>query len=812
MKVIHFFLALSMFLSIGNFLTAQNLELLLGGKKNTEKDLWKKDRLKYYLNSGHENETQPESYFYRGQEKLQRGLFKEAIADYKKAITHDNFPAPVVSNAENGASNRAAYLSISFCFQQLSLNDSALFYCEKSITEDKYYLDAYIQKVAILADMDNFKSASDFLDKAEKIFPSSKKIYFAKAQIYRRQNKISKTEKYLKKAIEIDPDFNEANILLASIYFSEHDLNAAMKMLTHSVNSAEKPVISLYYRAMIYLSKNEMEKAYHDIYRAYHLDTVDSPMATMMVFMDYYFEEYAQANKLALEIWTKNMTRNNIIDNQVDYQQYEVGYFLRFINDKSAKQQEINTLNECFHNLAQTKYGLAESLTEEFADQYPASLFAKRLSLYASIRYNKYDGKYQINFYFGDNLGDERIVKPHTLSYFPQKINAIDEIIAMDSSIVSMYWIKGMLEFLQGNYAMAIHTVNEGIEIDSTFLNPYKIRVLCNLLVKNYSLAIPDLEKILQSEDNFSGFGFPLAYAYFHTGQYEKALKINTKIINTQYSTERVFYNLGLCYEKLNKPDSALVYFIHASRLFPLHREYTLSVARVYKNMGDDDKAMEVLKDAQKQEFSDFMLIVDIADLYVEMGDDENAIIYYKKAYHRKNSFVYAYLGAANCYKRMKKYKTALSLYDQAIGANPKYAYSYYAKGLCLAGIHKYEKSNESAYKAIQLNDRFSAAYFLMAENYFNLGRYLVSVSMGLNALKYDPGNKEVMYQLAVSSLARGNTDAAIKFYKKIIDMEQQNKSVAYAHAIDMLKLMMREGIQAQEAKKVLETVFHEGD
>ena len=810
-KLVLVLIALNLCVFISSDLSAQNLELIFSEKEKIEKDLWKKERLNYYLDSREVNEDYPESFYYRGQEKLEEGLYEEAITDFKKAIISEKLPASSFVNGQEMPSRKTAYVRISVCFEQLNQNDSALFYCEKSIEEDKYFKDSYIQKAYILQDMNKPKEAIAFLDEADEIFPSSKKIYYAKANIYLQQNKVNKTKKYLKKSIEIDPDFERANILLATIYIYDYKIDAAMQILTNAINSGEKPLISLYYRASIYEAKNQLEKAYHDLTRAYYLDTIDNPVKNKLFVMDYYFENYSRANKLVLELWTKNLTRNSIIDPHIFYPQYEIGYFMKYLNDTLARPSEIDTFNLCFYNIAHKKGIVAYRIANEFTDEHPASQFAKRLSLYINWLNNSHYVEYKDVFNLTKDLSNE-LTAFSVNSDYSEQINDIEQLLSVDSGIVSMYWLKGLLEFMQGDLEGAVNTATEGISIDTSFFEPYQIRSLCHLILKDYPAAIADLARISREDNNFSVFDYPLAFAYFKSGNYNMALEINTKRLNTPFPTTLTLYNQALCYERSNEPDSAIRYYTQVSDRFPFYSEFTSDVVRIYKDKGDYQKALEILKKAYKHAYSDLILIVDIADLYAEMGEFETAISYYKKAYRKDRFYTEAYLGAADCYRKLKAYKSALPLYDDAIGIVPEHAYSYYGKALCFYQLKEYNNSCREAYAATQFNDEFADAYKLLADNYFALGRYASSISMGLKALKYDPGNKAIMYQVAASTLAKGNIEEAARFYERVLATEGEIKSEAYSKAIDTLQFMVSENIQAEGARIVLETVFTDNE
>lgn len=791
---------------------AQNLEQLFGSKKVVEKDLWEKSRLDYYLSESNESLLSPKSFFYQGNTKLRNGLYEEAITDYKNAITHDDFPIPTLPGTNDDPSNAKAYMNISLCFQLLHNSDSALHYCQLVIQENKYYLDAYLRTVEILSDKNNFNDANRFLAAAMDVFPESKKLYFTQAQIYSIQGKISKTKRYLKKAIHIDPEYDDANIFLASVYILEYNIDGAMRILTKSINAGKKPITPLYYRAIIYREMGEEMKAYNDLNRAYLLDTIDNPVTSWLLLLDYYYENYTRADKLWQALQKTNLAKDSTYFKKSNYAHIELCGLMDYNHDSiTANKENIDVLNSFTTQVLHGETDEAMEAVVEFMEANPFSIYAKRLYGFAYFVNHSDDSFFNFEFARTRNFTDEinmlSLVKDHTELY-----NIIDKVLLYDSTLIGQYISKASFQFSCGYFNDAIHTTNSAIAIDSMYLSPYQLRVSSNLGVKNYLAAIPDLRRLIELSNDFGSYASLLAYSLYKSGDYEEALETNTKIL--EYYPEELMskYNQGLCYEMTGQLDSALVYFKTVGRSLPSKSEYTRAIARVYKKKGEYKSALLVYKDAASREYYDKMLLVDIADLYFEMENYDEALYYYKKSYKESKNYTYGYLGAANCYSLKEDYDKAIPLYEKAIKLIPDHAYSHYALGLCFAKQKKFTESNKAAFEATKLYKEYPEAYLLMSQNFFYLKRYSVSVSMGLTALGYEPANKEVMYQIAASTLAKGNFEEALDFYQRLVDAEETIKSDAYPKAIETLRFLILFDVQADNARLILTTVFGESE
>ena len=98
-----------------------------------------------------------------------------------------------------------------------------------------------------------YYEAIDNFEKALVLQPDIKEAYVQIGQIYQNLNKIEKSREYFNKAINLDGDYIEAKARLASTF----DDDTALPLLLKNSNDA----LSLYFAALIYMRKNDIENA-----------------------------------------------------------------------------------------------------------------------------------------------------------------------------------------------------------------------------------------------------------------------------------------------------------------------------------------------------------------------------------------------------------------------------------------------------------------------------------------------------------------------------------------------------------------------
>ncbi|SMC08624.1 VWA domain-containing protein [Nitratiruptor tergarcus] len=142
------------------------------------------------------------------------------------------------------------------------------------------------------------------------------------------------------------------------------------------------------------------------------------------------------------------------------------------------------------------------------------------------------------------------------------------------NEIVELFWIPLLIAFLL--YFHAYTTLFEKLRTKKLFLLALAIGVHASLLdefalqrgykqIKNhqYSDAVQTLSSIPYLEARYA-----YAVALFHLGKVPEALKVFKTIRSKDPKVKaKIYYNIGLCYEKMRKYEEALRFFIKACQL-----------------------------------------------------------------------------------------------------------------------------------------------------------------------------------------------------------------------------------------------------
>jgi tetratricopeptide (TPR) repeat protein len=204
-------------------------------KNNIEKAIWAYD---YAIVI---NEEFSSAHFNLGNTYMQTGAYEKAVECYRRCMEIDGEEALTLS-----------YMAEAY--ERLERYDEALFYYEKSKELNSELAEPWIG-IGIIKDVKGFHAeAQAFISHAVNIQPENANYRLVYAECLYKNNKIDEAEHQLETAIELDPDYSDALVLLAAIY-EESDVEKAILLLENlsDINKLESKVrlslVGLYYKA-----------------------------------------------------------------------------------------------------------------------------------------------------------------------------------------------------------------------------------------------------------------------------------------------------------------------------------------------------------------------------------------------------------------------------------------------------------------------------------------------------------------------------------------------------------------------------------
>ena len=266
----------------------------------------------------------------------------------------------------------------------------------------------------------------------------------------------------------------------------------------------------------------------------------------------------------------------------------------------------------------------------------------------------------------------------YLLGVSKQKTKAFDEAIAAfdkSNSIEESANLKKYSSLIQGNVSSLTNDlINEAVDLNSR----EEYVAASKLLYTAYELDPP----------NNTDYLYYAASSAVNGGDYDTSLSYYLRLKDLNYEGRKTTYYATevASGEESEVPDAATFAIYKKSKEFTNLREelsdsklpeIVKNIALIYVQKGDNEAAMQAIKDARSMSPKDVGLILTEADLYNQIGDEARFASLMEEAIAQdpNNAVLYYNLGVVNGNKGNRE--ASISYYKKAIELDPTYEATY---------------------------------------------------------------------------------------------------------------------------------------
>ncbi len=217
------------------------------------------------------------------------GNIEEAINDMNIAIKLDSI-------------NADYYIRLSELYIGSAKSKEAKTTLEKCLETCPQNIDATLKLAELYLFVEDYKNSAQYLMKAENIEQQNPKIYFLKAMINRQMGEIPKAIDNLRIAVEKNPEYYDAYILLGLSCAQSKD-TLAEQYYKIAIDLKPESIEARYNIAMYYQENGKYEQAFEQY--NYIVDSIDNNFLNSYYNTGYIYLEYLKNYDKAIEYFTK---------------------------------------------------------------------------------------------------------------------------------------------------------------------------------------------------------------------------------------------------------------------------------------------------------------------------------------------------------------------------------------------------------------------------------------------------------------------------------------------------------------------------
>ncbi len=438
------------------------------------------------------------------------------------------------------------------------------------------------------------------------------------------------------------------------------------------------------------------------------------------------------------------------------------------------------SISECYWMIQKynksLQYGLLAIDYDDNNRDYSVSLGKKYISLnelekaldiFIEIS-EKYEDNADVLFIIGDLKAELNDIDS-ALVYYQQAYNK-------DNSLILALEVAAELS-LRSNHRYSKTILKKLLLADPS--NPRYLQLFIEALPQSNNLD--DIEDLVSNEDIKSNpfinnLYNQLGYEYLMNRSLDKAESYFQKSLAVNDNDRFALYYLSNIYRDLEKYDESITVADKHILLYPKEREGYINKIISLLTLKNYQTAIEVSLESLSIFPNDFDINYFLGIAYYSAEKFIEAELYYEKSLKIDNNSVAAMHGLAMAYDKNKKWEKSDQLYIDLIANNTQdaQAYNNYAYSLV-------ERNEEIDYaltlaeKAIQLSPKTSAYLDTVGWIYFKLGNFEKAKEFIAQSIVYDGSSAVVLEHYGDVLIALEEKDEALVFYKKALELDQDN-------------------------------------
>ncbi len=308
------------------------------------------------------------------------------------------------------------------------------------------------------------------------------------------------------------------------------------------------------------------------------------------------------------------------------------------------------------------------------------------------------------------------------------------------------------------DYPAALASCNLAIEYDLNCIDYYYQRALIAKALDDYALVIADCDFILAHAPEHHAARWLAAIALVQVKDYRIAISKLIRHIVLYPNDPNGYWYRGICYERLDRPETALADFDRAislqersaNDLKPEAPIFYRGRGRIHRQLGNLPAAL-----------ADYNLIISM-----------------------KSPRASIYTERAEIHRIQGNYELAIADWTQAIDLNPQSLAAYFQRGLAHLELGNFSEAIADFDRVIALDPQHRAAYIQRQWHYFRQGNYDLAIKNCQQVLEFAADCCRSNYLLGVIYTRSGLENYAIDYLTRALDRHPDYLAARYYRGI----------------------------
>ncbi len=354
------------------------------------------------------------------------------------------------------------------------------------------------------------------------------------------------------------------------------------------------------------------------------------------------------------------------------------------------------------------------------------------------------------------------------LKRYDEATEALQTVLAGDTSDAELLALAGMSELNRGNTAAGIAGLERAVRVEPGSM------ILRGELAKAYieagetGLAISELRTILDSGGDRRQTETLLVLAHLRAGDHSNAINQVLEMVSLEPDDPAILALAGNVFDASGDHVEARAWFRRALDKQPGFPPATLALANVEELDGNYAEASLLYEQLVNTGMESVIPMLALARVAERQGDSDALLEWLQRAMTHAPNDIKPRLFLAEYYLREGKHEAARSLVTKALELEPGEPALLALSGRIFMAGKKYRQALQPLQTLVSAEPSSSTARMLLGECYFQLGRLEDARRELKVALEHSQGDVSAPALLAKVEIRAGDHDQALKYSREI--------------------------------------------
>jgi tetratricopeptide (TPR) repeat protein len=394
----------------------------------------------------------------------------------------------------------------------------------------------------------------------------------------------------------------------------------------------------------------------------------------------------------------------------------------------------------------------------------------------------------------------------------PQKAGPlINNLLKEQPDLLTANILKAEWLFDRQKYKECMIYCDKSLVIFPSYAFAYNLRAECEANTAQSDKELADENRAIKLFPDYTEAWYNKGSFFLDSGMYKDAIACYQKTGRLAPHYYYSFYNLARCYKALKINDSAMYYVDIHNQLNPDDADGYNLKGSIYYEQDDYPAAIEWYTQAIKLKPEDEAGYEGRGDAWFYDKKIDSALLDFEKAASLDKKLPYPEERIGDCYYEKEQYDKSIIYHQKALQIDPSYKYAWVSIDYCYTKMNKYDLAIEACKKALAIDSTYDSALGDLGWNYYCVGRFDDCITYSYKALKYDESATYVMFNIALSTLRKGDYENAKVLYQHFLDLCKEKKYEVNSGAAGDLKDLIKEKIMVEQATYIIRNIFKDG-